>query len=234
METNSFYSHLNKEAKELKNYLSDSVENFIDGTISYISTNSFDSEKANFLKPIAQKKEEENAWYKKYDQSLERSKTMNNYSIDVFAETETAVKNYDFDINLNYGGTGFRLYEFVVAHKIGLDSFLAMPPKEKKSILKDTELKLAEKAVSKSSFEVESHLNNQEFGNVELKYGIEAKEPFIRYSNFQADYSPKLVAVNDDEAVMTCLEAWLDMNLAEGLMLLNEFLLDPDQPDFIA
>lgn len=258
MDIPPFYANLNKEARELKRYLnaSESVEDFVDGTISYIADHrELFTEKNHFLKSQAHKDAVEERWYQYYDEYLQYDN--GNSDGNILVEPK-AVKNYDYEINLTYSGTGFRLYESVLAHKIGLESFMMLNNKEKKQACKTVEQQIALKSVTTESFKTDSLVNFDDFGQVELNFmehietssdssesssskstkpnpsGFDNPNPFQAYCNFQDNAFPQLVAVDHKNAVMTCLEAWLDMNLAEGLIMLNEFLLSKDQDDFLA
>jgi len=237
---NPFYYYVNLEANRVKELLRGKVQDFVDATIPYIVQKRKDAIWKERLGDMSEAELEhlDRQWFARLDRlELRHPEAFeNSYEIDDILKhcceevpelygSVIPCRNFETnEMNLDDCGTGLKFYELVVVLTANLQG-------ESQFTIEYCAKKLAEKIaikfVTEESFlEAPAYLQEMATAGGDGRRRVSTVSLFGTQimGQFRDDKHPDLVSPNRPEAVVSCLEAFLDMHRHLGLEQLNAFL----------
>ncbi len=244
---NPFYFCVHREAVNLKNYLSESQRNaFINATIPFVVQKKKDKQLKEHFENMSELKRRaiDKVWHDYYNDLTKCHPELlkNNPKIEDFLKvcgedipdsfgTVIPIRNFGNDINIDNTGTGWGIYEFIIGEEIGFDELINLGFIERNELVLHLKQSIGLRSITKEAMLVPVYSKKKVLAHEDTHllqdYAPVSMEE-VYYDRFHNDKNPDLVRIDSDEAIMTCLEAYLDKNGFRGLMAFNSFLLAKD------
>lgn len=241
---NPFYFCVHREAVNLKNYLSENEKNaFINASIPFVVQKQKDDTLKKTFEQLSEGKRSiiDKKWHdyyndltKCYPELLRNHPKIEDFlhvcgeDIPASFGTVIPIRNFGNDLNIDKTGTGWSLYEYIIGEEIGFDEFINLSFIERNELVLHLKQSIGLRGITKEAMLLPVYKTEKVFAGGTVEKGKSNYEGSY-YDRFHNDNNPDLVRIDSDEAVMTCLEAYLDKNSFRGLMNLNSFLLSKDE-----